>query len=209
MICITIMIVLLLLHVDAFNIMSIRHAGKLCSDNNYHSLTRSIRFPTKINLDSNDVDNFFDDERVNEMAIDEIKAELDARSINYEDCFSKKELVKKLGQARREGKASPDIFNQFNEISNDNVETFDPTEVDDILSQDKRLPGGLDPSVMKLLGSDPEIMTMLRDPKMQEIMKAVMTGGPKGLQKYTSDPDSIKLLNLLTKAMERVMKNKM
>ena len=64
---------------------------------------------------------YFDDERVNDMTLDEIKAELDLRSINYEDCFSKKELVAKLGSARREGKAAPDIFNSFNEISNDDI----------------------------------------------------------------------------------------
>jgi len=61
---------------------------------------------------------------------------------------------------------------------------------------------------MKELSSDPDIMNMLKDPKMQEIMKAVMTGGPEGLRKYTSDPDSIMLLNSLTKAMERVMRKK-
>ena len=66
-------------------------------------------------------DTFFDDERVNDMTLDEIKAELDLRSVNYDDCFSKKELVAKLGSARREGKGSPDIFNTFNEISNDEI----------------------------------------------------------------------------------------
>jgi hypothetical protein len=66
-------------------------------------------------------DTFFDDERVNDMTLDEIKAELDLRSVNYEDCFSKKELVAKLGSARRDGKAAPDIFNSFNEISNDDI----------------------------------------------------------------------------------------
>ena len=30
-------------------------------------------------------------------------------------------LIQKLGKARREGKATPDIFNQFNELTNDDV----------------------------------------------------------------------------------------
>jgi len=83
----------------------------------------SIRFTrtsTLITYNANG-DTFFDDERVNDMTLDEIKAELDLRSVNYEDCFSKKELVAKLGAARREGKAAPDIFNSFNEISNDEI----------------------------------------------------------------------------------------
>jgi hypothetical protein len=159
---------------------------------------------------TNNADSFFDDERVAEMTLDEIKAELEVRAVNYDDCFSKRELVQKLGQARREGKATPDIFNQFNELSNDDVikSLEDKDKVEEVLSKDGRLPGGLAPEVMKELSSDPEIMTMLRDPKMQDIMKAVMTGGPQGLQKYTADPDSILLLNSLSKAMERVLKKK-
>jgi len=159
---------------------------------------------------TNNADSFFDDERVAEMTLDEIKAELEVRAVNYDDCFSKRELVQKLGQARREGKATPDIFNQFNELSNDDVikSLEDKDKVEEVLSKDGRLPGGLAPEVMKELSADPEIMTMLRDPKMQDIMKAVMTGGPQGLQKYTADPDSILLLNSLSKAMERVLKKK-
>ena len=159
---------------------------------------------------TNNADSFFDDERVAEMTLDEIKAELEVRAVNYDDCFSKRELVQKLGQARREGKATPDLFNQFNELSNDDVikSLEDKDKVEEVLSKDGRLPGGLAPEVMKELSSDPEIMTMLRDPKMQDIMKAVMTGGPQGLQKYTADPDSILLLNSLSKAMERILKKK-
>ena len=43
--------------------------------------------------------------------------------------------------------------------------------------------GGMSPELMKALASDPEIIRMLRDPKMQDIMSAVMTGGPKAMQK--------------------------
>ena len=46
-------------------------------------------------------------------------------------------------------------------------------------------------------------MNMLKDPKMQDIMKAVMTGGPDAIKKYLSDPDAILLLQRLTKAMEK------
>lgn len=38
---------------------------------------------------------------------------------------------------------------------------------------------------MKALAADADISKMLRDPKMQEIMSAVMTGGPQGLQKVS------------------------
>ena len=92
----------------------------------YHRINSLIsnRFNNRTPLIVNNAngDTFFDDERVNDMTLDEIKAELDLRSVNYEDCFSKKELVAKLGSARREGKADPDtIFNSFNEIPNDEI----------------------------------------------------------------------------------------
>jgi hypothetical protein len=42
--------------------------------------------------------------------------------------------------------------------------------------------------MLKVLANDPEIMKMLMDPKMQDIMQAVMAGGPEGIKKYMSDP---------------------
>lgn len=43
--------------------------------------------------------------------------------------------------------------------------------------------GGMSPNMMKALASDPEIIRMLRDKKMQDIMSAVMTGGPAAMKK--------------------------
>lgn len=178
--------------------------------NGYHYYSNIVqRTRLQLNCNNNNVESFFDDDRVADMTLDEIKAELEVRAVNYEDCFSKRELIQKLGKARREGKATPDIFNQFNELTNDDViKSLESDKVEEVLSKDGRLPGGLSPEVMKELSSDPEIMTMLRDPKMQEIMKSVMTGGPQSLQKYTADPNSILLLNSLSKAMERVLNKK-
>ena len=55
----------------------------------------------------------------------------------------------------------------------------------------------------KALASDPEIMQMLKDKKMQEIMSAVMEGGPEGMKKYLSDPDAMTLISKLSKAINR------
>ena len=41
----------------------------------------------------------------------------------------------------------------------------------------------MSPDLMKALAGDPEIIRMLRDPKMQDIMSAVMTGGPTAMKK--------------------------
>ena len=48
------------------------------------------------------------------MSIDELKAELDLREVDYKDCFSKSELVNRLIESRVSGKANPDILKQFN-----------------------------------------------------------------------------------------------
>ena len=55
----------------------------------------------------------------------------------------------------------------------------------------------------KALASDPDIMQMLKDKKMQEIMSAVMEGGPEGMKKYLSDPDAMLLISKLSKAINR------
>ena len=48
--------------------------------------------------------------------------------------------------------------------------SFNPTTIYILLQ------GGLPPEMAKALASDPEIMQMLKDKKMQEIMSAVMEG---------------------------------
>jgi hypothetical protein len=122
----------------------------------------------------------------NSMTIDEVKSELELRGIDYSDCISKSDLVKKLKEARSQGKADPSIIKKFNSITDDSipVDTLMNSDVmDDVVAKDGTLPGGLSPQLVRALSSDREIVTMLRDPKMQDIMSAVMTGGPKALQK--------------------------
>jgi hypothetical protein len=51
-----------------------------------------------------------------------------------------------------------------------------------------KMVGGLPKEMLMALAGDKEIMNMLKDPKMQDIMKAVMTGGPAAMKKYLSDP---------------------
>ena len=70
---------------------------------------------------------------------------------------------------------------------------------------DGGLPGGMTPEHLQRLVSDPEIMSMLRDPKMQEVMKEVMSGGVSGLDAYQGDDE---VRGLLEK-MGRILKQKM
>ena len=122
------------------------------------------------------------------MTIDELKSELDIRGIDYSDCVSKGELLFRLQSARTLGKAKPEIVDQFNEFEQElDVNVFDTEEVKQVTAKDGSLPGGLSPEMMKALGSDPEIMRILKDPKMQDIMKAVMENGPEAMKKYMYD----------------------
>eukprot|EP00596_Hydrurales_sp_CCMP1899_P010698 CAMPEP_0119036966 /NCGR_PEP_ID=MMETSP1177-20130426/5026_1 /TAXON_ID=2985 /ORGANISM="Ochromonas sp, Strain CCMP1899" /LENGTH=145 /DNA_ID=CAMNT_0006997557 /DNA_START=199 /DNA_END=636 /DNA_ORIENTATION=- len=143
------------------------------------------------------------------MSVDELKSELDMRGVKYEDCISKNELVDRLISTRLVGTANVDILEQFNSLDeSEQISDIldDPDAIGQATSKDGSLPGGLDPAMMKVLASDKEIMVMLKDPKMQDIMKDVMTGGPDGIKKYLSDPDAMMLIQKLTIAISRVTK---
>lgn len=144
-----------------------------------------------------------------QMSIDEIKSELDLRGVDYQDCLSRQELINKLIESRAKGKANPDILKKFNEEARFDQKAMPPID-DDLINQakstDGALPGGLPPEMVKALASDPQILQMLRDPKMQDIMQAVMTGGPDAIKRYLADPDSLMLLERLNAAIARASK---
>lgn len=120
------------------------------------------------------------------MSVDELKAGLDMRGVEYDDCISKTELVSRLIESRATGKANTEILDDFAskmgtddwiDLSGVEDKTMDGM-MDDASAGDQTLPGGMDPQIIKALARNPEIMRYLQDPKMQEIMKAVMSGGP-------------------------------
>jgi len=147
-------------------------------------------------------------QRDSEMTVDEIKSELELRGVDYSDCTSKTDLIMKLQKSRLEGKADPTkIFERFNEVKDVEVtpEMFDSEFAQDAVAADGTLPGGIPLDMMKALASDKEVASFLRDPKMQEIMAAVMSGGEDALKRIVSkDPDAIRMLQKLTSAMGRV-----
>ena len=150
------------------------------------------------------------EQREASMSLDEIKSELDLRGVDYSDCLSKPDLVKRLVESRALGKANPSaVFERFNEVKDADVDPsiFDSDAVQDSVAADGTLPGGLPPAMMKMLAGDKEIMSFLRDPKMQAIMSDVMKGGPDAMKKYMSDPAAIRMLQALAVAMQRVQTN--
>ena len=147
-----------------------------------------------------------DSRREAAMSIDELKSELDLRAVDYSDCLSKQELVSRLIESRALGKANPDqVFEKFNDLqeSAEVGNAMDDSELlEDSVAGDGSLPGGLSPEVMRALAKNPAIVSYLRDPKMQEIMKAVMGGGPQAMKKYLTDPDALKMLQALSVAIQ-------
>eukprot|EP01038_Epipyxis_sp_PR26KG_P014774 gene14774-19855_t len=140
----------------------------------------------------------------NSMSIDDVKSELELRGVNFDDCVSKQQLVDRLVESRAIGKADPDILKKFNEQNDLELNDLDDNFLSDALDKDGNLPGGLSKDVLKAIATDKSVVQMLRDPKMQDIMKAVMTGGPDGLKKYLSDPDALILLQKLGEIMGKI-----
>ena len=147
-------------------------------------------------------------ERESAMSIDEIKGELEMRGVDISECFTRTDLIVKLIKVRATGEmkeaAADKVFNTFNERSQDTIvdaEAFDNEVVQDALGGDGALPGGMDPQLAKMLASDPEIMGFLKDQKFQEMMRAVMTGGPERLKEYITDAEAVRKLQKLSAAI--------
>ena len=129
------------------------------------------------------------------MRVSEIKAELDLRGIDYSMCFDKESLSELLEEARVVGKANPDILDKFNKAKLEETYNEEKLEIKDediekAVANDGTLPGGMEPDMFKTLATNPDVMALLQNPKMQEAMKLMMTEGQEGLEKaMASDPE--------------------
>jgi len=130
------------------------------------------------------------------MRVKEIKSELSLRAINHSDCFDKESLVRRLREARVAGKADPSIIDQFNKQRLEDTFQERTLELDDdIIEQataaDGSLPGGISPDDLKELMANPELMALLQNPKMQDVMKLMMTGGQDSLEQMMQDDEEV------------------
>ena len=70
----------------------------------------------------------------------------------------------------------------------------------DAVAADGGLPGGMSPEKLMELTSNPEMMAMLRNPKMQDVMKKVMEGGPESVASMIDeDPEMKEMLDKIKK----------
>jgi len=169
-----------------------------------HDYTASF-LQTSLSDDDNE------DEEVGKMRMMEIKAELKLRGVEFSDCFDKESMSNRLLDARCKGKADPTIIDQFNQQSLGNYINDSKVEVDDdilntVAGGDGTLPGGMPPDMMKQLMSNPEVVGLLQDPKMQDVMKVMMTGGQDAMEEtMKKDPEIYELVMKLNRIMANAM----
>mmetsp|Transcript_10054 Transcript_10054/g.14211 ORF Transcript_10054/g.14211 Transcript_10054/m.14211 type:complete len:234 (+) Transcript_10054:61-762(+) len=192
-----------ILQVHSYSICASRTSiGKIDRCETYalrNSSTNSLRLSTKDDNEDLDGD---DDEDVDpgELRVSEIKSELKLRNIDFSDCFDKESLATKLRDARAKGKSDPTIIDQFNRQhieKNFKGEEEDVNFIqnDEIVNQavggDGTLPGGMPPDMLKSLVGNPEIMALMQNPKMQDVMKLMMSGGQGALEKAMQEDQEV------------------
>jgi malic enzyme len=143
------------------------------------------------------------------MKVSDIKAELELRSIDFSGCFEKDDLVRRLVLAREQGEADPTIVDKFNEKNlerslhkSDGADdvAFDPFAAAKADGVDQ-LPGGMSPEMVQKMASNPELMAVLQNPKMQAVLKDVMEKGPIAFMQYSGDPEVMAMIKTFTAAM--------
>ena len=145
-----------------------------------------------------------------QMKISEIKSELDLRNVNYKDCFDRESLERRLDEARSAGKADPSIIDEFNKRNleaNVKGETFNVSDemIESSVGGDGTLPGGMPPDMLKEMMGDEELVTMLRSPKMQDVMKLMMSEGKDALEEaMKNDQETYECVQKLNQIMSRM-----
>jgi hypothetical protein len=134
------------------------------------------------------------------MRVSELKAELDLRGLSYAGVMEKEGLATLLADARVSGRADPSLINDFNRQSAESMldaESATEISVEDVAEAtagDGSLPGGMSPETLVDFMQNPEMMSLLRNPRMQEVMQKVMQDGPEGAKSLMDDPEVREML---------------
>ena len=130
------------------------------------------------------------------------------RSLTSNVCVP--QLARCLAEARKDGRADPTLLDDFNKQSAERSFQGDAAEDPDFeaaaeaVASDGGLPGGMSPDMLQKLMQDPELMALLRNPKMQDVMKKVMTGGPEAAAEFMGDPEVMEMLKKVSSATSGV-----
>ena len=133
-----------------------------------------------------------------------MKAELELRKVSTGGVMEKEELARLLADARASGKADPSLVDEFTKATLEKDfagETGGPQvladEVAEAVAADGGLPGGMSPERLMELTNNPEVMTMLRNPKLQDLMKEMMANGPEDAAAAAQDEETREMLKKL------------
>mmetsp|Transcript_25804 Transcript_25804/g.43999 ORF Transcript_25804/g.43999 Transcript_25804/m.43999 type:complete len:215 (-) Transcript_25804:141-785(-) len=149
---------------------------------------------------------------IENMKAQELKAELNLRKVSFVGCYDKTDLQNLLRDSRVSGRCDPEVIERFNRqmaermSGSEDSPDLNKIDLDAIKAGDGSLPGGLSPTALQSLAGNPKVMAALSNPKLQALMKAMMTDGPDAtLGLIKDDPESEELLEMLQGAMARAM----
>jgi hypothetical protein len=78
--------------------------------------------------------------------------------------------------------------------------------INTVVAGDGTLPGGMHPDVFKKLVSNPDLMVLLQNSKMQEVMKMMMAGGQQSIEEaMREDPEIYSLVTKLNQIMQQTL----
>ncbi len=98
------------------------------------------------------------------------------------------------------------FFGNFISYQNGNNLELDNDVLEEAIGGDGTLPGGMPPDMLKQLVSNPDLMALMNDPKMQDVMRLMMTGGQEVLeQEMEKDKEVYELVTKLNEIMGKVM----
>ena len=67
-------------------------------------------------------------------------------------------------------------------------------DLDEATAADGTLPGGMSPDMLQAATQDPEIMALLRNPKLQDLMRKMMAAGPQAASEMLSSDAEARML---------------
>jgi hypothetical protein len=127
--------------------------------------------------------------------------QLDLRGVQYDGLFEKEEFARRLADARAKGEADPTILDDFNRQAVERAynagseeNKVDMSKAAEAVASDGGLPGGMSPEKLQELMANPELMAMLTNPRLQDVMRKVMTEGPEAASSEMEDPEVKEML---------------
>jgi len=121
---------------------------------------------------------------ISKMSIDDMIDDLIDRGVEFQDCITRPQLVKKLMTFVDKEATEKEMMEQavpaMNVINNNQPETENPLN--------ELLPFSTNEDILKQISSDPRVEQIMRDPKVAAMIQAMKEKGPEGVKSHLSNP---------------------